>query len=43
MWCVYKYFGSDSCYPALGYHQGTKNCFILTDICTNQQHVNDKN
>ena len=33
------HFGSDSYYPALGYRQGTKSCFALTDIRTNQQPI----
>ena len=39
---ILSYFGYDSYYPALGYHQQTKSCFILTNIRTNQQ-LTDEN
>ena len=33
-------FRFDSYYLTLGYRQGTKSCFALTDIRTNQQRTN---
>ena len=35
-----SYFGTDSYYPALGYCQGTKSCFVLTGILINRQRNN---